>query len=458
MKIRQYKKKKRISKKLKKFFKKHNLENITHALTKITDTSNYFDFSTSDNTKIGYVKQNKIPTQSHLLNDANWRKSNGTHAKIGKLLARSGVDVSQKDIQKASAIMSNLSLKKDTKFIITNEIVKYYNQKTYSTAYDTNESISGNGGALFNSCMRSSNLSDAIRLYEKFGASTVQLLVLLQDDMVIGRALLWHKVKYDDGENMKYLDRIYAVNDNIRQYFLDYAETNNFRTYAYYKKSMRVSVSIDECDNVPYFDTFRYYDSYGEIGNFSGDVALDGVSGDTLDELTNHNRCECDECGREYDGEYDGGYDEHNGQQLCDDCCCYVDSIGEIRNISDCCNVDGDWFLQDDCVYSEYHGEYLHQDNAYYSDYEGDYFAEGDLIFCEVEEIDVLPENCTEYNNGNFYSESYNYGVNIDGDWFDTENDDVVNVDGNWFESDDERIFYNDESNEYEILEKQYTI
>jgi len=188
--------------------------------------NNYFDFSLSDTTKISYLKGDRIPDDTNLIFDTEYRKNKAYHGKIGKLLSDEFKQNNNEDIQKISALMSNRGLK-NTKLFLTDKICHYYHEDNYSN-------IHGTSGQLHSSCMKHDHLQDAIKLYEKFGSDTVQLLVLTDnEDKVLGRALFWHKVKHDDNI-IQYMDRVYACNDNVAHKFYEYAQ-NKDKPYLFAK-------------------------------------------------------------------------------------------------------------------------------------------------------------------------------------------------------------------------------
>jgi len=428
---------KTISPELTDFLVHNGLANILNDLYNSENGNDYFDFSLTDATKISYLKGDRIPKQEYLLFDTLYREGKAYHTRIGKLLSDEMKQNNNEDIQKISALMSNRDMKNKELFL-TDKICHYYHEDNYADG----------GGQLNSSCMKHSHLQNAIKLYENFGSDTVQLLVLTdENEMVLGRALFWHKVKCDD-KNTSYLDRVYAVNDNISHLFYDYAKNKDIPYFDERKAyHLTTDVNIDDEDSVPYFDTFKYY-SHGNINNSSGDYSLEGTDGNTLSEDENHT---CDSCGNSFDYESEGGYSESYGGDLCDDCIVYCDD--EHHHIDDCVNIDGEWYKKDDGNIVECsNGDYLHIDNACYSEYNNEYYHCDDVVYSEHHEDYFLPDDVVDVNDDYYLPDDEDI-IEIDSEYHLKE--DCTEIDDRWYLQDDENIEYNEETNEYKLIEDE---
>ncbi|MHA1757192.1 MAG: hypothetical protein ACTSVV_10515 [Promethearchaeota archaeon] len=402
-------KKKIVSKNLKKYLINNKLENVYTALQHTEDSTNYYDFSTSEKNLIGYLKGSRIPEKSHLLFNRDYRAKTAYHGKIGKLLNKS--NLCQYDMQKISALLFMKKLKDNCNFIVTDEICKYYSEDNYSNL--------STSGELHNSCMRYEESQNAIEAYEIMGKNIVKLLVLLDDNKkVLGRALLWYTIKYNNSDipdNAVYMDRIYAINDNVKEFFINYAEKNNFvrfvssgsRIFNYknYTGELHFNYYIDDDIPMPYFDTFQGYNLSGIFSNYSEDVSLESTSYESISELNNNNLACCGDCGTDFDSDYEGGYSNYSDEYLCDCCGYFVESIEDIVREEYIVSIDGANYLKDDCIYSDYHGEYYHKEdeNICYSEYENDYINYDELVFIENRDEYVLCENAVKCESDDEY-------------------------------------------------------
>jgi hypothetical protein len=388
--------KKRVSKRLKRFLLNNHMKKIYEALRQGEDSKNYFDFSSTDGSKISYLKGSRIPDKSHLLFDKPYRLKYGYHTSIGKILSGSPL-VTNDDIIWASKKF--FQRRTNFQVEVTTEICKHYLEKNYSKEIQ--------GGSLYSSCMRYAECESYIRAYEIFGSDIVKLAVILDDKGgVLARALLWQDVKNFKGGTGKYLDRVYAVNDNIESVMYSWAEAQGFRTYNQSTGGLSVSVEIDDDTPLPYFDTFQHYQD-GVLNTCDG-TCLDSTSGYSLREVDGYI---CDRCGDRVNGD-DIHWSDYERQYLCNDCGTYSDYIDDYIAESNACysnykdvyfpsghedwvysDYEEDWVLLDDTVYTE-SGEYIFCDHARYDDETDGYYTidEYDDLIAERKEAEELEE------------------------------------------------------------------
>jgi hypothetical protein len=124
------------------------------------------------------------------------------------------------------------------------EIKKWYLEKTYERGC----------GTLNNSCMRLEKCQEFFDIYTN-PENRVKMLILTNNDKLIGRCLLWET---DKG---KYMDRVYA-NDHIQNLFKKWAEENDYNL-THYRNSQsneQLTTKIKEDFNkpFPYLDSFRF--------------------------------------------------------------------------------------------------------------------------------------------------------------------------------------------------------
>jgi len=410
-----------VSDELTKFLLDHNLENILDDLFNSRNGKNYFDLSITNKGKISYLKGDRIPENKNLLFDDEYREDKAYHTKIGKLLSDK---VTQKDIQKISALLSNRALE-ETKLFLSDEICKYYHENNYAEGR----------GQLNNSCMKYDNCQEYIKLYENFGNDIVQILVLLnENNEVMGRALFWHDVNYKD-TTIKYMDRVYSINDNISHIFYEYAKNNNIKYFDddTYNNKMSIDVNISEDIPLPYFDTFKYFDDFSKLNTCDGTYNLENTEGASLHSL-NENINTCNECGSDFDCENEGGYSEYCDDYLCDNCAYFVN--GECYPESQVIQVNFEYYHIEDenIVYSEYNSEHYHIDDVCYSEHHQDYFLIDDVINIEDD----------------YYLLDDDEIIEIDSEWYLKEN--CIEINGKYYLEDDKNIIYNDDTSKYELI------
>ena len=102
-----------ISHDLKKFLLDNDLSCIHEDLINSDNGNNYFDFSTTDKSKISYLKGDRIPDDTSLLFDDEYRKTKAYHTKLGKLLSDDMKQNNNEDIQKVSTLLHNRAYKDD---------------------------------------------------------------------------------------------------------------------------------------------------------------------------------------------------------------------------------------------------------------------------------------------------------------------------------------------------------
>lgn len=250
-------------------------------------------------------------------------------------------------------------------------------------------------GSLGNSCMaRKSGLFD---IYAN-NPEVCKMLVLLEDEKLIGRALVWklNTIKcygVDPEPDVWFMDRQYTIKDSYVEKFRNYAKEKGwyYKSYNNHHSLTTVTIKGEEknCDmtiqikpgkygKYPYMDTFKRYNP--EDGLLYND----------------------DEESSDYEGQYilndtGGGYDEIAGgvwsewydRRIPEDeavwsnwADSYLDrdravhvTVGSRRYIDE-------WYPEDcdDIVYDEWIDEPLHVDDAVYSEAYGYYLFDGNAV------------------------------------------------------------------------------
>lgn len=316
------------------------------------------------------------------------------------------------------------------------DIEKWYYYKTYKDVK----------GTLGNSCM--SKKTGIFDIYTK-NPDVCKLLILKQDDKIVGRALVWkiNSLKLINKEKISlesvewFMDRQYTINDSDVMRFRKYAQEkgwayksrNNHHSFEFIKLTdenelevdMTVKVKSGDYGRFPYLDTFRRYDSETGIlyndndEGYQGHFILDDTSGGRTvigDDSTVYSDWYGDEI-----PEDDAVYSEPLGTYIYANSSIYVeigrntnhgywpddhDDIVRLRD-SNYCHID-------DCVYSEIYDGYIYGDNALKAiteiDANGDVNSFEDDKYLDSEEFDHITFD--DISNAYWYrviKEQYSY-------------------------------------------------
>ena len=254
---------------------------------------NYISVSEQDSTKISYlstdreekiVKDCTAAGQPSLIDRYLWGSSIRFHARPGSIITKLFKDVSAREVEVfANLYRSNVNKPRFKFNIVSGEDVrKYYNYERYA----------GEGrGTLGNSCMKSGSCQKFFNIYVE-NPDLVKMLIMLDDDgMLIGRALLWD-IKSDvisdtfEKTTQKIMDRIYTIRDeDYAFYFKKWATDNGylykseqnwfntmqFENLNFKKQDILLDIKVAKFDHryYPYFDTFKWIDfEKGTIHNY----------------------------------------------------------------------------------------------------------------------------------------------------------------------------------------------
>ena len=242
-------------------------------------------------------------------------------------------------------------------------------------------------GTLGNSCM--AEKSGLFGLYTE-NPEVCRMLILTEDDKLIGRALVWKLSSCKEGstniDNTYFMDRQYTIKDSDVQKFRNYATEQGWSYKAYnnhssffkvniggQEKSVRMTVQLKsrpkygyDFRTYPYMDTFRRYDVINGIlhnddnRDFEGHYLLE-YTGGGYEEIQ---AGVWSEWYGENIPEYDAVYSDSCDTYLYRDRAVRVRK-GSARNIG--------WWPEDhdSIVYDEWIDEYLHTDDTVYSEYYG---------------------------------------------------------------------------------------
>jgi len=244
-------------------------------------------------------------------------------------------------------------------------------------------------GTLGNSCMAQKR--NIFNIYVK-NPDVCRLVILREDDKILGRALVWKFESIYNGAGEKFegveyfMDRQYTIKDSDVNKFRNFAKeqgwiykTNNnhhsFTNITYNGKEMNVDMVVQvgrfgfggdyDYSRYPYMDTFRRYDP--RIGK-----------------LYNDDNQESDQEGCYILEDTGGGYSEVEGgvwsewhdRMIAEDDAVYSEPYGDhiLRDYAVRVDIGNrrrrGWYHQDDddVVYDEWIDEYVHVDDSVYSE------------------------------------------------------------------------------------------
>ena len=256
------------------------------------------------------------------------------------------------------------------------DINTWYNWENYSKME----------GTLGNSCM--AKKSGIFNIYTE-NPEMCQLLILLnEEDKLIGRALIW-KLKslniHKSDEEVIFMDRQYSILESDVEKFRNYAKEkgwsykcynnhHSFGTMNYKGEDKNVSMTIEvkqkDYRRYPYMDTFRRYNH--ETGLLYNDDDQDS---------DNEGQYILDDTGGGYSEVEGGVWSEWHDRMIPEDEAVYSDQYGDhlLRDYAVRIDVGSSrrrgWYHQDDddVVYDEHSDEYVHVDDAVYSDIYGNW-------------------------------------------------------------------------------------
>lgn len=196
---------------------------------------------------------------------------------VNKFLRRAtfeSYNISPQDLESFVNLYKSYFLRSEANLKIVEglEILKWYTE--YSYHHDNGNRF----GTLWNSCMRQMDRNIFMSLYAD--NKDIRMLILLADDgKLLGRALLWDKVIDRDGNEFKFMDRVYTMYDHDVNIFKNWAKENGFihkmeqsarseRIVIKYVDgspvpcNMQLYVTLEnhKQNYYPYLDTFKFYD------------------------------------------------------------------------------------------------------------------------------------------------------------------------------------------------------
>ena len=349
----------------------------------------------------------------------------------GRFISKLNMNFSQKDLDEFNRCFYKSDLALNTagvyfKLVKGNDIAKYYNERTYHS----------DSGTLGSSCMRYSSCQDYFEVYTK-NENKVNMLVLFncKTDKVCGRAIIWY------GEDYTLMDRIYTNDSKHEEFFKHYAMRNkwwfkeqqcNSNSNFYNPDTNKFEnndfeIELDDLyDDIyyPYMDTMQY-------GMFKRNKLLLNSYRDE-----DYRFCETDggpcispntvwsEYHDEELDEDDAVYSEHYQSYIRYDEAIYIGNDYYHEDSEDIINIKGNWYILEDCIYSDYYDEYLredidsieyaedinsyiYKDNGIYSDRDDKFYLDENCVFSNYHDSYILKDDAIEYKDDYIHKDDY---------------------------------------------------
>ncbi len=226
---------------------------------------------TEKNDTISYITRDRLERLGY--DDDQWDNKLRQEMKVGKLIMMITPNTNQVSLEKKISLFKSahnaiVTNKSTFKIVKGDEIGKWYNEDSYQEGT----------GQLNKSCMR--DKMDRLSVYYTNPDKINMLILLNEDDKLVGRALVW---KVDEPEGVTYMDRIYTVYSEDVHRFEDYARQHGWKYFEMYRyTTMKVYFDYDlgnEEEN-PYMDTFTNY--YADIRCLTNKY-LEGHRDDLID-------------------------------------------------------------------------------------------------------------------------------------------------------------------------------
>jgi hypothetical protein len=234
---------------------------------------NYISISSDDKNKISYLSKDRVDnlTAEGMSLEDLWITSKRYHVKPGSFISKIFKDIPNKEVEKFSSLFKSESNKINFRFDIVSglDIKSYYHHESY-------KSLSGTLGS---SCMKHEFCQEFLNIYTE-NKENISMLVMLDDEnLLIGRALLWNFDSY------KIMDRIYTINDEFLQWhfkkwatkngYLYKSEQNWYNTLFFenlntFKKEifLKIDLKTNNLSRYPYMDTFKFIDKKNTLYNY----------------------------------------------------------------------------------------------------------------------------------------------------------------------------------------------
>lgn len=311
---------------------------------------NYISISSQDKGRISYLTPDRIES---LESDTYWTSTRRYHTKPGSFISKIFRDIDSRDVEKFSNLFRSQSLKTPFTFKVINgnEIQRYYHYDSYA---------SESRGSLGVSCMKHDHCQNYLKIYTDNKEQVGMLIMLDEDELLIGRALLWNI------ESNKIMDRIYTKNDeDLTFHFKKWATENNylykseqnwFNTIFFENLNIKRKELYLEFNLVKNPRSFPYMDTFKFINLDSGRLYNYIPSDVSINTLTSCDGSYHDEDHLRFDG---------------------IDKVFRYRNEAQWLNYMNTYTCRSNCEYSVVNDMYILRDHGYYDYNVGSFIFSG---------------------------------------------------------------------------------
>lgn len=235
--------------------------------TDIKTNYNAIDFSKENNDEVTFIPDTQYQRFTKDGQDP-WAKTKSI-SKIGRMIRQilnDNPEACKNKKYNDSDIEVFVNSYKNTwnkKYGMTNRKIEVVTGDKILYWYKSDNYLSSDG-TLGNSCMRYEKCNDFMKIYAD-NPDKISMVILTEDDKLIGRALIWKLDKSNNGKKI-YLDRVYVANDSDYQFITDWVITNvcgndknimgSFKQQDTY--GMICNLNKVLFDKYPYADTFKF--------------------------------------------------------------------------------------------------------------------------------------------------------------------------------------------------------
>jgi hypothetical protein len=352
----------------------------------------------------------------HMFNEYDLKSKSRNDVKLGRLVnALLPGKYTSKDIEEFTNKFKAALSKQGEYFeeVYGEDIENWYSAGNYKEM----------SGTLGNSCM--ARKSGLFGIYTE-NPDVCKLLILVEDDKIIGRALVWKlsSIKIygkDPAQDSWFMDRQYTIKDSDVEKFRNYAKekgwiyksSNNHHSFTNVtiegeekNATLEVQVKATNYGRYPYMDTFRRYDPNEGI-LYNDDDEDESYEGQYI----------LNDTGGSYEEIASGVWSEWHDRRIPHDQAVWSDWADSYLNRDYATYVEtgsrrnrDSWYPEDcdDIVYDEWIDEPIHTDDAVYSEAYG---------------YSIYDQNAVEVINR---IDSDGEALGADSNWYHRDDDDII--------------------------------